>query len=72
MTTVSDRVRRLLVKSRATHYVLAKRSGVSAGQLSRFASGKRDLYLPALAALAAALGYEIVLRPKGSKRRTKR
>ncbi|MCC6671815.1 MAG: helix-turn-helix transcriptional regulator [Planctomycetes bacterium] len=72
MADLNVTIRRLLKRCGETRYRVSKVSGIDAGQLSRFARGLSDLTAETLQRLAAALGYEIVLRPKGSNRRTKR
>ena len=52
-----------------SRYRLAKESGISEGQLSRLMSGERGLSVANVEKLAAALGLEIIIRPKGRKGR---
>jgi transcriptional regulator with XRE-family HTH domain len=48
---------------------LAKKIGVTRGQISSFMHGKRGLSVEALERLAAVLDLEIIVRPKKRKGR---
>lgn len=52
-----------------SRYVIAKESGVSAAQLSRFMTGERGLSLDSVERVAAYLGLELVLRRAAKHRR---
>lgn len=47
---------------------LARRSGVHHTVLYRFVAGERDITVAVADRLAAALGLELTVRPKGKKR----
>jgi transcriptional regulator with XRE-family HTH domain len=57
---IDTTLRSALKASGLTHYAIAKLSGVTPSQIDRFVSGQRDLTLHSAAALAAALGLELV------------
>lgn len=69
MSRMVDEVRSAIRDSGRSQYELAVASGVSRGQLSRLMSGEHGLSAANLEALAEALGYEIVMRPKGRGRK---
>lgn len=62
---ICHHLRRTIEKGEESYYALAKRSGVNAVVISRFACGERDLRLETAAKLAAALGLTLV---PGTKR----
>lgn len=57
---ISETLRAAVKASKLTHYAVAKLSNVSPRQIDRFMSGERDLTLNTAAAIAAALGLELV------------
>lgn len=59
--TLSETIRHAMHNDGRSLYQLAIDSGVSRGQLVRFANGQRELTLPAATKLCVALGLE--LRP---------
>jgi transcriptional regulator with XRE-family HTH domain len=65
-----EQIRAAVRSSGLTSTVLAERTGVDTGRISRFMRGERDLTLHAAARLCAALGLE--LRPVGKRPRRKR
>lgn len=60
--TFSGQLRALIDGCGMTRYELAKRTGVSQSQLSRFMAGTHGLSTSTLDALAAELGWEAVQR----------
>jgi len=59
---INDQLRKAIEKDGESFYALAKRSGVNAVVISRFACGERDLRLETAAKLAAALGLELTAK----------
>lgn len=57
---ISDVLRAAVKASGLTHYAVGKLADVSPRQIDRFMSGERDLTLTTAAAIAAALGLELV------------
>lgn len=57
---ISDTLRAAVKASGLTHYAVGKLAEVSPSQIDRFMSGERDLTLNTAAAIAAALGLELV------------
>lgn len=57
---INEQLRKAIEKSGESFYALAKRSGVNAVVISRFASKERDLRLETAAKIAAALGLTLV------------
>ena len=62
--TLSETIRRAIQRDGRSLYQLAIDSGVSRGQLVRFANAERELTLPAATRLCAALGLVLVRRPR--------
>jgi hypothetical protein len=46
-----------------------RRAGLHSAQLSRFVRGQRSLMMAAVERLADQLGFELVLKPKRSKKK---
>jgi transcriptional regulator with XRE-family HTH domain len=69
MSKVSEAMRAAIQRSGQSAYRIAKGAGVSASQLSRLASGEREVSLATLERLADYLGLELVLRPARRKRK---
>lgn len=65
---IDEQLRAALAESKLTAYALAKESGVSAGVLSRFLSGERDITLGTAAKLAHVLGLSLVGKSPKTKR----
>lgn len=57
---INEQLRKAIEKGEESYYALAKRSGVNAVVISRFACGERDLRLETAAKLADALGLTLV------------
>ena len=57
--TVSEQLQRAVQQSDQTVYALAKLTGISSQQISRFAKGERGLLLSAFDELAKALGMQL-------------
>jgi len=66
--TFSETIRRAMQRDGRSLYQLAIDSGVSRGQLVRFANAERELTLPAASKLCAALGLELRPAPRRSAR----
>lgn len=60
MATVSDQLRRAMVRSGMSRYEIAKLTGVEQSSLSRFFSGQRGLSQDAIDAICALLGLRLV------------
>jgi len=58
-STVSDQLRQAIQQSDLTIYALAKLTGISSQQISRFAKGERSLTLEVFDKLAATLGLQL-------------
>lgn len=69
MASVADEVRQALAKNGKTRQELAALSGITEGQLSRFARKERGLSVESLETLAKHLGFVVVLRPFARKKR---
>jgi len=65
MNDVLEQLRTAAKASGLQGQVVAKRAGIAGSAVSRFLSGKRSLSVPALFALARALGYDVVLKRRG-------
>jgi len=57
--TVQEQLRQAIQESELSIYALAKLTGISHQQISRFAKGERGLTLGSFTALAAALGLRL-------------
>lgn len=70
---ILDEMRKAIRTCGRSRYALAKETGFSQAMLSCLMSGKRALSVEALEKLAAALGYDVTLRPrkKGGRSRGK-
>ena len=66
--TMADELRQAINDSGITHYRLAQETGVTAGVISRFMAGERDLRLETASKLADALGLELKLK-KGRRKK---
>jgi len=64
MSEILQQLRREMDSSDESRSSIARGSGVSPGQLSRFASGERGLSIESAEKLADYLGLEIILRPR--------
>lgn len=65
MARLVDSIRRAVETSGKTRYLIAKESGVSAGQLSRLVNGERGMTVDTIERLADYLGLRITIEPKG-------
>ena len=70
MLTLSEEIRQVLAESPISRYQLAKRTGISEGQLSRFLHGQQGVTLANLDILARELGIHIAA-PKGQRRKAR-
>jgi transcriptional regulator with XRE-family HTH domain len=57
--TLSETLKQAIVSSELSQYRIAKESGVSAGVLSRFVNGERDLKLETADKLCKILGFTL-------------
>ena len=57
--TISEQLKRAILASGKTRYVIAQESGVSQAALSRFMSGERGLTLASVDAIAVVLKLEL-------------
>ena len=64
-----NQVRAAILKSGITRYKIAKATGIGEPQLSRLMTGECGLSVEALERLADYLKLEILIRPKGRRRR---
>ena len=69
MGHVLDQIKAAILASEQTRYRIAKVTGVSQAQLSRLMSGESGLSIEALEKLADHLKLEIIIRPKGRRRK---
>ncbi len=67
VASFQQQVREALLKSDRPAVEIARAVGVHQVNLSQFKAGARDLPTKNLEAIAAELGFEIVLKPKRSK-----
>ncbi len=72
MGQVFDTIRKAIEASGKTRYRLSKETGIDQAQLSRLMAGKEGVSVENLERLAAALGLEIIIRPKRTPRRTEK
>jgi transcriptional regulator with XRE-family HTH domain len=71
MARLLDAIRRAVETCGKTRYVIAKESGVSAGQLSRLVNGERGMRVETIERLADYLGLRIVIEPKTKARKAR-
>ena len=64
MSHLLNEVRKAMKSSELTNYRIAKDTGITQSQLSRFARGERGLNVESIEWLADYLGLEIVVRRK--------
>ena len=64
MSHLLNKVRKAMKSSELTNYRIAKDTGITQSQLSRFARGERGLNVENIEWLADYLGLEIVVRRK--------
>jgi len=69
MSEIFDELRRAIENSPESRYRLSKKAGIEQSQLSRFMTGNQRLGVEAVEKLAQALGYEIVMRKKGIRKK---
>jgi len=69
VSNLLSQVRRAVKSSKKSRYRLWKETEIAQSQLSRLMAGKEGLSYGNLEKLVAALGLEIILRPKRSARR---
>ena len=64
MSKILETLRKAVEKGPKTRYQLAKETGLEQAALCRFVHGQTGLTVESVELLAAALGLEIVIRPK--------
>jgi transcriptional regulator with XRE-family HTH domain len=72
MSKILDEIRRAIEAGDKTRYRLSQETSIPQSQLSRFMTGEKGLSFDAMERLAEALGLEVVIRPKASRKRSKR
>jgi predicted XRE-type DNA-binding protein len=72
VSQILDTVRRAVQTSDKTRYRLSQETGIPQSQLSRLMTGEKGLSFDAMERLVAALGLEIVIRPKKAGRRQRK
>ena len=71
MSKILDEIRRAIKASDKTRYRLSKETSVPQSQLSRLMTGEKGLSFEALERLADALGLDIVIQQKKSRKKVK-
>ena len=71
MSKILDEIRKAIEASDKTRYWLSKACSIPQSQLSRLMTGEKGLSLDALERLADALGVEIVVRHKRTRKKAK-
>lgn len=71
MSKILDEIRRAIEASEKTRYRLSKETGIPQSQLSRLMTGEKGISFERLESLVKALGLEIVIRRKQTRRRKK-
>ena len=66
---MSEQLRKAILNSDKTRYRIAKETGVTEGQLSRFVHSKAKLTLDSIDRLGEYLELEITVRSKDRKRK---
>ena len=69
VASLSESIRKAIRDCGMTRYVIAKRTGVSQGVLSRFMNGQNALTLTTVDKLVEELGLELIVRGKRGKGR---
>lgn len=64
MSQILDRIRTAIEANPKSRYRLSKETGIAQSQLCRFVAKKERVGYENLEKLAAALGLEIIIRPK--------
>jgi hypothetical protein len=72
MSKILDEIRRAIEAGDKTRYRLSQETSIPQSQLSRFMTGEKGLSFDAMERLTEALGLEVVIRPKKSRKRAKR
>jgi len=72
MAKIYEQLRRAIESGDKTRYRLWQETGVDQGQLARFMAGESGLSVESTERLAEALGLEIVVRPKETRKTAKR
>jgi plasmid maintenance system antidote protein VapI len=69
MSKLLDDIRRAIEVSDKTRYRLSQETSIPQSQLSRLVTGEKGLSFDAMEHLADALGIEIIIRPKKTRRK---
>jgi transcriptional regulator with XRE-family HTH domain len=72
MSKILDEIRKAIRASDKTRYRLSQETGIPQSQLSRLMTGEKGVSFERLECLAEALGLEIVVRPKRTRKTAKR
>jgi plasmid maintenance system antidote protein VapI len=65
---IEARLRQAIETADATRYRLSMLSGIDQATLSRFVHGERSLTLPTAQKLAEALGLDIIITPRQTRK----
>jgi len=71
MSKILDEIRRAIKVSEKTRYRLSKETSIPESQLSRLMTGEKGLSFEALERLVEALGLEIVIQQKKTRKKVK-
>ena len=69
MSDLLETIRQAVVTSKHSRYAISKSSGIDQGALCRLVHGQQTVTLETFERLADALDLEIIVRPKGGKRK---
>ncbi|MGD0596780.1 MAG: helix-turn-helix transcriptional regulator [Sedimentisphaerales bacterium] len=69
MSKILDEIRKAIKASGKSRYRLSKDTSIPQSQLSRLMTGEKALSIESLEKLIKALGLEIIIRPKTTKKR---
>jgi len=69
MSKILDEIRKAIKARGKSRYRLSKDTSIPQSQLSRLMTGEKALSIESLEKLIKALGLEIIIRPKTTKKR---
>jgi transcriptional regulator with XRE-family HTH domain len=72
--TLSEALKKAILKSEMTQYQIAKEAGIDQGMITRFLSDERDLRLETASKIAEVVGAKLVVdaeRTRSSRKNTK-
>jgi len=72
MSKILDEIRKAIKASNKSRYRLSKDASIPQSQLSRLMTGEKGLSFEALERLVEALGLEIIIQQKKSRKTVKR